>query len=105
VCVSIYIYITIYIQAGALWGLCIGPYDARKLGNFSHCFSNFFASFLKFEYLLFVELTGVARASFVVCDFAFMFLSIEIVNVCLVVLYCPVEEHMVCSLNSILVDR
>jgi hypothetical protein len=56
-------------------------------------------------YLLFVELTGVARASFVVCDFAFMFLSIEIVNVCLVVLYCPVEEHMVCSLNSILVDR
>jgi len=80
--------------------LCIGPYDARKLGNFSHCFSAsqikfssssfFFSLLLIFYYLLFVGLTGVARASFVVRDFPFMFLSIE--------------AHMVCSSSLIFVD-
>lgn len=84
----------------------MGPYDARKLGNFSHCFSNqfFFFLFLIFECLLFEGLTGVARASFVVRDFPFMFLSIAIVNVRLFVLSCPVEANMVCSSRLILVD-
>jgi len=83
-------------------GLVYGPYDARKLGNFSHCFSAsqikfssssflfFFSLLLIFYYLLFVGLTGVARASFVVRDFPFMFLSIE--------------AHMVCSSSLIFVD-
>lgn len=53
---------------------------------------------------MFEGLTGVARASFVVRDFPFMFLSIAIVNVRLFVLSCPVEANMVCSSRLILVD-